>query len=48
MGTLLEKKVNDEKIKNVRIINTGSLTKKIKAEKNDAIYLTKSVVNILN
>jgi large subunit ribosomal protein L15 len=48
MGTLLEKKVIDEKIKNVRIINTGSLTKKIKAEKNDAIYLTKSVVNILN
>jgi|694.fasta_scaffold02661_23 large subunit ribosomal protein L15 len=46
--TLLEKKMIDEKIKNVRIINTGSLTKKIKIEKSDNLYLTKSLVNVFN
>jgi len=44
--TLLEKKLIDEKIKKVRIINTGSLTKKLKAEPSENLHFSKTAIGL--
>ena len=48
LQTLLEKNLINDKIKKVRIINTGSLTAKVTFEESDSIYLTKGVKESIN
>lgn len=46
LQTLLEKNLIDEKIKKVRIINTGSLSKKLTIESNENLHTTKAVAEL--
>ena len=46
MQSLLEKKLIDEKIKKVRIINTGLLSKKLKIEPSENLHFTKTAIQL--
>ena len=47
MQTLLEKKLISDKIKQVRVVNTGELTKKLGFSEEESLHLTKGVKEII-